>query len=255
MGPAVSVEWHGRVMVATLAVPTAGNALSVAMVEALHGVVDAAEEGRVALLCLRSQGNRFCTGFDLTAVEDETDASLLARFVRIEMLLARVHSAPFATLAFASGTATGAGADLYAACSRRYCGPDAKFSFPGAGFGLVLGTGRLAALVGASSAQELVASGRTIDAQESMRLGLSNAMIACDDFEAVLESETQAATRLDRDTLASVRSLLADRDADRDLAALVRSAARAGLKDRIVAHLARVKAGRASAVAMGNAYE
>lgn len=255
MGAAISVERRGSVVIATLAAPTAGNALSIAMVEGLHGVVDAAEEGRSALLCFRGQGRRFCTGFDMTAIEEETDASLLARFVHIEMLLARVRSAPFATLAFAAGTATGAGADLYAACSRRYCGPEAKFSFPGGGFGLVLGTGRLAALVGGSQAQDLVASGRAIDAQESVRLGLSNAVVACDDFETVLESETLAATRLDPCTLASVRDLLTDSNADRDLAALVRSAARAGLKERMVAHLARVRAGRAPAAITGNAYE
>lgn len=252
---AVAIEWRGRAVVATLAAPDVGNALSAAMVEQLHGVVDAAEEGFAALLCLRAEGARFCTGFDLTAIENETDASLLARFVRIEMLLARVHAAPFATLAFAAGTATGAGADLYAACSRRYCGSEAKFSFPGAGFGLVLGTGRLAALVGASTAQALVTSGRAIDAQESVRLGLSEALVANDDFQDVLERETQAAARLDTLTLGAVRGLLVSHDADRDLAALVRSSARPGLKERMVAHRERVKAVRAAAAVREKVHE
>src|SRR3546814_5165189 len=52
----------------------------------------------------------------------------------------------------------GAGADMFVACQRRIVVGEAAFRFPGAAFGLVLGTGRLARLVGSASACDWVGS-------------------------------------------------------------------------------------------------
>jgi hypothetical protein len=60
----------------------------------------------------RANGSNFCAGFDLSALEEVRDADLLARFVRVEMLLQAVYFAEFDTVACAKGAAYGAGADL-----------------------------------------------------------------------------------------------------------------------------------------------
>ena len=154
-GPVLHLQLHR---------PEVGNALSAALVQALTEAVDAAtHDVSVRLLVLSGAGRHFCTGFDLSDLDRETDDSLLARFTRVELLLQAVHAAPFATLALAHGRTMGAGADLFAACGDRWIVGDAGFAFPGAAFGLVLGTVRLTELVGAPHAAAWIEGGQRIE--------------------------------------------------------------------------------------------
>lgn len=216
-----------------------GNALNGNVVECLHAALDDAAASNVRLLCLRGEGTSFCTGFDLSNLDAETDADLLLRFVRIEMLLNRLYNAPFLTLALAQGRAIGAGADLFAACERRFIVDDAQFCFPGAAFGLVLGLGRLTSRVGRDQARDLVRQGSELEADEALTLGLANGRITSTEIEALVARESKTASRLDRETIAALHAVHAT-DGSVDLAHLTRSAARPGLKARIVAYRAHV---------------
>ncbi len=150
-----------------------GNALSLELVSAISEAVQQARDNAVRLLVISGVGKSFCTGFDLTALDQETDDSLLARFTRVELMLQAIHSAPFATLALAHGRAIGAGADLFCACSERWIVGNADFAFPGSAFGLVLGTARLAGRVGPVRAREWVESGALIDGSSALAEGLA----------------------------------------------------------------------------------
>ena len=112
--------------------PQIGNSLSSGLVNALTDAVSACYEDGTRILVIEGSGPNFCTGFDLSDLESETDDSLLARFVRVELLLQKVYYAPFLTVALAQGRAFGAGADLFAACEQRWIVESAMFSFPGA---------------------------------------------------------------------------------------------------------------------------
>ena len=82
--PAVAIE-RVRDDVAALVLdrPGRGNALSVELVEGLlDGLERVFADRAVTTLVLRSSGRHFCTGFDLSDLDAETDASLLARFAR-----------------------------------------------------------------------------------------------------------------------------------------------------------------------------
>ncbi|WP_414476360.1 enoyl-CoA hydratase/isomerase family protein [Microvirga sp. M2] len=232
-----------------------GNSLSVDLVEAMHEALDSTARNGVKLLVIEGEGRNFCTGFDLAGLEDTADGELLARFVRIEELLARIWSAPFTTLAVAHGRTFGAGADLFAACSVRLALPDASFSFPGAAFGLVLGTRRLAQRIGEDAALSVITGGDVIDAERAARLGLATRIVQPEDLDAALASIERAAVRLDAHTIAALRQAAGGSgiDLDRDLAALVRSAARPGLVQRIIAYRAKAqdksKTDRAAAAA------
>lgn len=213
-----------------------GNSLSTDLVEGLHEALAEAERDGVRLLTFEGSGRNFCTGFDLTGLEEVRDGDLLARFVRIEELLARIWSAPFTTLAVAKGRTFGAGADLFAACTVRLALPDSSFSFPGAAFGLVLGTRRLAERIGEEAALSIVTSGQVVDAGRALELGLVTAIVPADELDATIERATRDAARLEATTIAALRrAATAGRaELDRDLAALVRSAARPGLVQRII---------------------
>ena len=227
-------------VVLTLNRPDRGNALSASLVQALDEAMDRAEQHPPRLLVFRGVGRNFCTGFDLSDLHTETDDSLLARFTRVELLLQRVYYAPFATLALAQGRTMGAGADLFCACTERWMVGDTSFAFPGAGFGLVLGTRRLAHTVGPRQALAWIESGATIDAANAIRSALASAHVQTDALDDAIESLLHQKSRLDDTTQpaihqaahARLRSSVESFGAE-DLSRLVRSAARPGLKQRI----------------------
>lgn len=190
---------RGPVWTVVLHRPDRANALSAALVEDLHAVLDDAEEARPEALVLRGNERHFAAGFDLGGLAEETDASLALRFLQVGLLLERLIAAPYPTVAVAEGAAVGAGADLVLACDHRLVDPAVTLRFPGSAFGVVLGATRRAAL------------------GSDLTTGVPA------DLPAVLAGPTL--TR-------------AAHDADAELAALARSVAVPGLRDRIAAYAA-----------------
>lgn len=211
-----------------------GNALGAALVEALDTAIDTALAAGARMLILRGKGRHFCTGLDLGDLEACTDGDLALRILRIEILLQKIHALPVTTVAIAQGRVFGAGADLFAACDHRLAMPGASFAFPGPAFGLILGTGRLAGLVGGGAARRLLLAGESVDAAAALGLGLATGM--GEDIAAA----TAAATRLDAETVAALHARTRQADDAGDLAALARSVARPGLKQRIQDYRARM---------------
>ena len=240
----LAITQSGDVHVFCLSRADIGNSLSTSLVEALHDGIDAFEAGRGRVM--RGSGRHFCTGFDLSDLDETTDGELLLRFVRIEQLLARLWAAPYPTIAEVQGRATGAGADLATACWRRIAQEGSRFSFPGAAFGLVLGTRRLASRIGEQAALDIIAAGKTLDAPAAESCGLVSRVVAKEEMDAARDEEIALARRLEPTAFAAIsgaaRSELAG--LDMDMAALVRSAARPGIRDRIAAYRAGTQVAR-----------
>jgi enoyl-CoA hydratase len=221
--------------------PQRANALSADLVEALlQGLHRALNDTSVHTVCLRSTGAHFCTGLDLGGLDSESDGDLLLRVVRIEALLADLWQAPVRTVALASGRAWGAGADLFAACEVRIATEESTFRFPGAGFGLVLGSRRLAERVGVDRARRWVIEGHTVNAREALDSGLVTQIVEPEAVrEAVVLAGIAQPPAIDSFTAAAVRRATRTEQSDADLAHLVRSASRPGLKARILEYAQR----------------
>ncbi len=243
--PVLLTDWQGEVCTLTLNRPGSGNALSVGLVERLHGAADKAQARGAQMLVITGAGRHFCTGFDLSDLQQQTDDSLLARFVRIELMLQRIAHAPFATVAVARGRVMGAGADLFAACGLRLVAGDASFTFPGwKGFGLVLGSGRLGALVGAHHARQWIETAAVVDLDTALQAGLVSACADSADALATAIAQCRAGGDTLRTALQCALYGEPQATAARDLDALVRSAARPGLQARVAAYVAAIAAAR-----------
>lgn len=224
--------------------PEVGNSLSSDLVLALSQAVAGCYGDGTRLLVIEGSGRNFCTGFDLSQLDSETDDSLLARFVRVELLLQQVYYAPFVTLALARGRAMGAGSDLFAACEQRWVVESAAFSFPGAAFGIVLGTSRLAHRVGSSQAREWIRTGEVIAAESALQAGLVSRIIAPGELDAGVAVLRAGAQRLDPQTQAAIHAAslggcVNERAAD--LHHLTLSASQPGLRERIAQYRAALK--------------
>ena len=134
----------------------------------------------------------------------------------------------------------------FAACELRLCAADTTFRFPGVRFGLALGTRRLSERVGANQARRWLLDGIEVKADEALRAALANGfrLVANSADAASINVEITAAVGnevVDRETGAAIRALTRRDDADHDLAELVRSASRPGLKARIESYVASLR--------------
>lgn len=239
--PAVESMIEAGVATLWLSRPERGNAMGSEMVAALDAALDDAEAAGARLVVLRGRGRNFCTGLDLADLDTVTDGDLALRILRIELLLQRIHALPVTTMAVAGGRVFGAGADLFAACDHRIAVPGTSFAFPGPAFGLVLGTGRLAGLVGGGPARRLLLSGAPVDAARAAALGLVTEVVEEAALDGALAAARTAATRLDAPTVAALHRRTRQADDDADLAALARSLARPGLSARVKAYRAAAR--------------
>jgi len=232
----LKVDQSAGVVTLTLDRPDLGNALGPVLVDALVAEVDrVAADPAVHTLVLATSGRHFCTGLDLSELATLTDGDLLLRLVRIEMLLARLWHAPMRTVALARGRTWGAGADLFAVCEHRLAAADTRFRFPGAQFGIVLGTRRLAERIGPDAARRLVLEGGELDAAQAQAAGLVG---------SITDTVALAEGQVDPGTARAIRRVTRADLRDADLAALVQSAAVPGLQARITAYRARMLVAR-----------
>ena len=221
--------------------PEQRNALSASAVETMLEVIAESESDGTRLLELSGEGRNFCAGFDLSDLDSQSEGDLLLRFVRVEQMLQAIHHAPFHTLALAHGKVVGAGADLVLACRTRIAAPGTQFEMPGAGFGLILGTRRLGATVGNDVALDLLSG--PFDGEKAKESGFIHEIIAPESWPAVSARTLAVATRLAPETeRAMLAALRADTRAQ-DLADLVASGARPGVKQRIAAYAESRKRG------------
>ena len=241
MAEELLTERDGEVTLLRLNRPQKANALSASLVEHLIDAVVAARENDTRLLVFEGNGSTFSAGFDFGGIKDQSDAELAWRLIRIEMLLQAVYHAPFVTMALVHGRVFGAGADLVCACAQRVAVPDTTFRMPGLGFGVVLGTRRLAHRVGLDAARDILQRTRTFDAEEAQRLGFLDTVAGNDDWLELIRDANRATRTLSTKTREILFDMLALDTRDADLAALARSVTRPGLKQRMLDYLASIK--------------
>lgn len=220
----------------TLNRPEKANALDEAMVAALHDALADVRTDGTRLLVLDAAGKHFCAGFDLGGLDDCSDGDLLLRFVRVETALQMLYHLPFPTMALAKGRAMGAGADLFAACSRRIAASGTQFRMPGLAFGVLLGTRRLAARIGADAARRIQNETRPFYAAEALALGFATDIVEEAGWPGVVEEAAAAAGTLSPAATAALFRATVTDTRSQDMADLVASAARPGLKQRIQAY-------------------
>jgi enoyl-CoA hydratase len=105
-----------------------------------------------------------------------------------------LETMPKPTIAAINGFALGGGCELALACDVRYASTRARLGQPEVNLGIIPGWGgtqRLARVCGLGIAKELIFTGRTLDAEEALRIGLVNGV-----HDPVLDKAREVATLL-----------------------------------------------------------
>jgi 2-(1,2-epoxy-1,2-dihydrophenyl)acetyl-CoA isomerase len=161
------------------------NALSTSIMEGLlQGLPRLAGDPAVKVVVLTGAGRAFCAGGDVKSMaeggEQRSAAEATAR-LRSRMEVSRIlHELPKPTIAMVNGPAAGAGLAFALACDLRIAGTSARLvtAFVRVGFsGDFGGSYFLTRLVGTARARELYFTGRPVDADEALSLGLVNRVV------------------------------------------------------------------------------
>lgn len=238
MSDMLSIEQREHSWIFTLNRPQKMNALAPELVLALTAGIQAAHQQNIPLLIFKGNGKNFCAGFDFSDLDTATDGDLLQRIIQIEIMLDLLANSPAMTVALCHGRNFGAGVDIIAACKQRIAAAGTHFRFPGIKFGLILGTRRFQNIVGTQNALEILSSTRVFDAHEAQQIAFMQEIREQEEWPALIEQAEQNNAILSDVTRRNLYNVLySNAESDQNLAALVRSAAAPGLKDRIRAYL------------------
>jgi enoyl-CoA hydratase len=194
-----------QVLRLTMNRPEELNAMTAELCEALHReLTRISAERAIRAVVLTGAGRGFCAGVDLRGYgaapgNDGSDAprDRLANQEHMSRLVLALRALPQPVLAAVNGPAAGLGLALALGCDIRYAAPEAVFRVAFSNIGLSncdMGTSwLLPRLIGASRSHELMLTGRRVDAQEALRIGLVADVVA---DGGLLERALQAAGQI-----------------------------------------------------------
>lgn len=168
--------------------PDARNALGRQLITELIQCLDTIrqEKSTRVLLIKSSVVGVFSAGADLKERATMSLQEAQEFVMKLRSTFSTIQNLSMPTVALLQGPALGGGAELALACDFRVCSSSTRFAWPETRLGIIPGAGgtqRLPRLIGPTRAKELIFTGRNVDAQEALSLGL-----AC----KVLGSETEA---------------------------------------------------------------
>jgi enoyl-CoA hydratase/carnithine racemase len=223
----VSAVVHDGLAWVTVARPEKKNALTLAMWNAIPGVMGSlAGDDEVLGVVIRGAKGDFGAGADLEDVLAATDGRARAEaYCRaVVTALLAVATLPLPTLALVDGVAAGGAAELALACDMRVAQQGASFSFPFARLGVVpdrFTLARLTALVGLSAARRVVFSGEPIDAAHALTMGLVDDVVPDGTLSVAASAWAKALSRGSRRTRAAIKGVFLESEPTRDVAALI----------------------------------
>ncbi|MGZ4214239.1 MAG: enoyl-CoA hydratase-related protein [Actinomycetota bacterium] len=196
-----------HVTVVTLDRPEVLNAMSVELCDDLLAALDAVgRDNRCRVLVLTGAGRGFCSGLDLDdhGVLPNIDGLTVPRLGPLAMrhysrLTPAMRRVPQPIIAAINGPAYGGGMCLALAADIRIAGASALFNATGLVNGLTsteLGASwLLPRLIGASHANDILLTGRVVDAPEALRLGLVSRIVS---NERLLDEALETAESMSR---------------------------------------------------------
>ena len=177
------------VAVLTLDNPDMRNAMSDEMTSSWVAAIDElAADRSVRAVVVTGEGSAFCSGGNTSWIAGEPDASvdrLRSRMLPFYRAWLSVRRLEVPTIAAVNGPAIGAGLCLALACDIRYAAEGARMGVPFTKLGMhagMAGTWLLPEVVGPAHARDLLLTGRLVDADEALRLGMVSRVIGAATF-------------------------------------------------------------------------
>ncbi|OWW21142.1 enoyl-CoA hydratase/isomerase family protein [Noviherbaspirillum denitrificans] len=181
----IEVRIHEGIATLHLNRPEKRNAMSDDMrTQFIAALERIASDREIRALVLTGNGKGFCAGGDVAGMERRMQAPAgevgfngWARQQRVHYTQSLLHTMPKPTIAAVNGAASGLGADTALACDFIIASSEASFTWSYINRGLIPDGGGMYFLprrVGLAKAKELIFSGRKVEAEEALRLGIAD---------------------------------------------------------------------------------
>jgi methylglutaconyl-CoA hydratase len=198
----------------TLNRPERRNAMTPAMQTELITAMKDAAAGVCRVVVLRGAGDAFCSGLDLSALQQMNDKSAdehRADAERVAMLFRTLYELPKPTIAAVHGSAIAGGTGLATLCDFTFATQAAKFGYTEARIGFVpaIVSAYLALQIGDKRARDLLLTGRLFNAAEAHRLGLVNAVVEPEALDERVLAMAKTLAANSPESLAATKRLMA----------------------------------------------
>jgi enoyl-CoA hydratase/carnithine racemase len=168
------------------------NALNVAVQEEIRACAEEASSRDDVRAVIVYGGERvFAAGADIVEMAEMSYPDMVARSGGLQSAFTAVARIPKPVVAAVTGYALGGGCELAMCADVRIAGEGATFGQPEILLGIIPGAGgtqRLARLVGPARAKDIIFSGRFVQAEEALRIGLADRVVADDQVYAVAQT-------------------------------------------------------------------
>jgi enoyl-CoA hydratase/carnithine racemase len=164
------------------------NAISRQVQEELITVsAEAAQRADVRAVVVYGGEKVFAAGADVKEMAGMTYADMAPVARRLSACFGAISEIPKPTVAAITGYALGGGMEVALGCDRRVCGDNAKLGQPEILLGIIPGGGgtqRMARLIGAPKAKDIIFTGRMVKADEALAIGLVDEVVPADEVYA-----------------------------------------------------------------------
>lgn len=207
----LSVDENG---VATLALarPEKHNALSQALINALHKAAkDIAADPAIRVVVLTGQGPTFCAGGDLGWMQEQMagEAAIKrAAAQSIAQMLGALNTLPQPVIGRVQGNAFGGGIGMACVCDVAIAVEDAKFGLTETKLGLIPATigPYVLARMGEAHARRVFMSGRIFDAAEAVALGVVAKAVPAAELDNAVAAEVAPYLQCAPDAVAAAKA-------------------------------------------------
>lgn len=172
--PLVELSVEGSIATVTLARPGKHNAINQQFLDDLDDAVTRVQAGTRAIV-LAARGEHFCSGLDLSELEERSPVGVLAHSQRWHRVFSKIEFGGIPVISALHGGVIGGGLELATATHVRVAEPDTFFQLPEGRHGIFVGGGasvRAARIIGAGRVCEMMLTNRRYDVEEGYALGL-----------------------------------------------------------------------------------
>ena len=175
----VKTSYEETIYTVTLARPEKRNAVSDRLLAALEQALIATPQG-TRVIILAGEGKHFCAGLDLSEHQNRDPFGVMQHSRGWHRIFDRIQNGGIPVVAAMQGAVIGGGLELATATHVRVSEPSTIYQLPEGRHGIFVGGGasvRVATIIGAGRMCEMMLTGRILDADEGLRLGLSHYLV------------------------------------------------------------------------------
>jgi methylglutaconyl-CoA hydratase len=210
----ISSEIEDGVLTLTLNRPEKRNALTHALIEELATALGEAAGSPCGVVILTGAGTAFCAGLDLdhlAALATQSPEENLCDSEHMARLLRALYDFPKPVIAAVNGPAVAGGMGLATIPDFTLAVPEAKFGYTEVRIGFVpaIVASFLLRQVGEKRARDLLLTGRLIEAQEALELGLVTRIVSADELMPAARALARSLLENSPQALLSIKRLLA----------------------------------------------